>query len=151
MQTRHVLMFVAVAVLFGAIISMITSGVFVSAQTKSSNTNTPATGDSDFVKQGLRDSDEQGSGDTTGVDDTAGEQEDSSVCVEADSAGDAGGADDDVNEEENATTSTGNNATNAEEEDSSQAAFEPCNFSSNIDNPYMPFSMHIGKTLELIS
>lgn len=174
MQRKHIFMFVAAAVLFGAIISMATSGVFVSAQTNNSNTNIPTT-DSDFVKEGLIDDDEKGTGEHTGADDTAGEQEDSEDCVEDDelegaaseSAEDADEAgDDDVNDEEDedagdedegaaddeeenvaTPTSAGNNATGAEEEDDDQVAFEPCSFSNEIDNPYLPLSMHVGKTL----
>ena len=58
MQSKHILMFVVVAVLFGAIISMASSGVLVAAQTNNSNTNTPGT-DSDFVTEALMDDDNE--------------------------------------------------------------------------------------------
>lgn len=205
MQRKHLFVFVAVAVLFGAIISMATSGVFVSAQTNDNdnndnnnnknNTNSSTTIDSDFVKEGLIDDDEKGTGEDPGTDDIAGEQDDNEDCTEDDTleAGTSTAAaseskegaedadepgDNDVNDEEDedtgaedagelddetenvssttTTTSAGNiSATigaeeqdESEEDDDDQAAFEPCSFSNEIDNPYLPLSTHIGKTLK---
>lgn len=177
MQTKHLLMFAAIIVLAGAIVSMTTSGVLVAAQTNN-NMDTAST-DSDFVKEGLIDDDEKG-GDVQSPDDDAGEQEDSEDCVEDDAleeaaSEDSEGAEDedeDVNDEEDedagnedegevddeengaGTASAGSNSTGtedeSEEEEDDQVAFDPCNFNNEIDNPYLPLSKHVGKTLTFV-
>lgn len=170
MRTKYVIMFAAVATLIGAIVSMATSGIFVSAQSNS-NTSTSTT-DSDFVKEGLIDADERGTGERTDADDTE-EQEDAEDCVENDKLEAAASegeedsdepGDEDVNDEEDEgvgnedqgelddeeqQSAPGTNSTSVEteEEDEKNVPFEPCNFSNEIDNPYMPLSKYVGKTL----
>jgi len=192
MQTKHILIFVAIAILVGAIVSMTTSGVLVAAQTKysnnDSNSNTNIVSiDSDFVKEGLIDDDDKGTGEDPGTDDTAGEQEDSDDCLdddtlEADATANASksgeGAEDadepgdeDVNDEEDTDTgdedegesddkveestttssSTSSSAVDVEEEDDEEedenVPFDACNFSNEINNPYLPLSKYVGNTL----
>jgi hypothetical protein len=182
MNRKYLWTIAAMAVVVGAIVSMTTSGVLAAPTNSAGNVSTStASTDSDFVKEGLIDDDEKGTGEDAGTDDSAGEQEDSEDCVddaledeatailpESEDADEAG--DNDVNDEEdedtdedagetddkeNQTATTSNTTSGAvdqEEEDEGEEedhdmAFDPCNFSSEIDNPYLPLSKHVGKTL----
>jgi hypothetical protein len=185
MNRKYLWTIAAMAVVVGAIVSMTTSGVLAApANSSVDNVSTStASTDSDFVKEGLIDDDEKGTGEDAGTDDSAGEQEDSEDCIEddaleneatatlqesedADEAGDNNVNDEEdedtdedegeTDDEENQTATTSNTTSGAvdqEEEDDKgeeedhDMAFDPCNFSSEIDNPYLPLSKYIGKTL----
>ncbi|HEY8140852.1 MAG TPA: hypothetical protein VIE86_07190 [Nitrososphaera sp.] len=172
MQTKQLLLFAAIAVLGGAIFSMVTFGVFA-AQTNSNNYNANAASDASLIDSILADNgmtdDEEEDEDECNEDDEAMSNEASGVSGEdADEAGDT-----DVNDEEDEgeeedeaeddesveaeeesgapTAIAGGNSTmqadDEEEEEDENMAFEPCVFSSEINNPYLPLSKYVNKTL----
>jgi hypothetical protein len=170
MQTKQLLLFAAIAVLGGAIFSMVTSGIFA-VQTTSNNYNADAASngsliDSILAGNGMTDEeDEEENDDECDEDDEAMSNGATGVSGEdADEAGDTEVNDEDEEEDEEdegaedeeesgtSTTTAGNNGTTGaddddEEEDDENMAFEPCVFSSEIDNPFLPLSKYINKTL----
>lgn len=168
MNTKH-LMFVSIAVLAGAIISMTTSGV-VAAQTNGNNASSTTASNGSLIDAILADNGM--------TDDEDEEEEDEDECNEndeivastgesssndIDEAGDvdendeedeAEDEEDEEDEEENGATSTsasGNSSLgeqeDEDEEEEDNFAFEPCIFTNVIDNPYLPLSKYSGKTL----
>lgn len=175
MQTKHLFVFVAIAVLAGAIVSMTTSGVFA-AQTNSNdyNANAASNGsliDSILADNGMTDEEEEEEDD----EDECNEDDEAATTTttgsgnslnDVDEAGDVDQNDEededseedelDDDEEENGvtpTTTSGDSGLGVdeededEEEDDENTAFEPCIFSSVIDNPYLPLSKYSGKNL----
>lgn len=170
MNTKHLLMFVSIAVLAGAIISMTTSGI-VAAQT-SGNGASPTTASNgsliDAIPAGngmTDDEDEEEDEDECNEDDELAASAVESTANDADEAGDVDendeededeGEEEDEEDEKNgaiSTSASGNSSLGAEQEDEDDAedednmAFEPCIFTSVIDNPYLPLSKYGGKTL----
>jgi hypothetical protein len=100
-------------------------------------TSATQSADDDDEEEGAEDEDEAG-------DEDVNDEEDE----------DAPGEDANEADTENTASSTTANATGVnseedddEEEDDHDAAFEPCLFTSEIDNPYMPLSKYVGKSL----
>jgi hypothetical protein len=135
MQTKPILMFVAVAILVGSIFSMTTNNVFATQAGNSSNINTTDNDCPENVSGG-DDADEPGGIDVKDEEDTDTGNED---------AGEAN--DDDEEEEESggtASTSTENIGGGATDQ-IAHPKFDPCNFGNeNIDNPY--FTLTLGTT-----
>jgi uncharacterized protein YuzE len=139
MQTKPILMYVAVAILVGSIVSMTTSSEVFAAQTgNSNNSNTNAnsnsnTNDCPENGSGGDDADEPGDNDVNDEEDTDTGNEDE---------GEAN--DDEEEEEQNGSTGStsadgsGGGATNQ----ISHKKFDPCDFSNEeiIDNPYLTFT-----------
>jgi hypothetical protein len=135
MQTKPILMYVAVAILVGSIVSMTTtSEVFAPRTGNSSNTNTNSNTNNN------NDCPENGSGD-----DDADEPGDNDVNDEEDTDTgneDAGEANDDE-EQNGATGSTSADGSGGGATDQiSHKKFDPCDFSNEeiIDNPYLTFT-----------
>ncbi len=171
MQTKYLLTFVAVAVLVGAIVSMTTSGVLAVAQ--SNNTTIETNGsliDKILAENGIEDEEDEAEddeGECNEDDETDSNSASSSNSNEdADEAGnvdanDEEDDDEDENEQDNeeeggngaTSTSASSNSSAKEDDDEDEEggehnmAFDPCNFSSEIHNPYMPLSKYVGKTL----
>jgi len=184
METRKLLVFAAIAVLFGSIVSMTTSGVFVAAQTGANNTTSQGAtnggslidtilaenqeeDDNDDEAEGALDEDCVEDDETTSGTNTAAsgttEAEDDDEAGDNDVVDDDEGAEDDENEEDDDATSTPTTSTSSVnatgddddedelsedgDEEEHDMAFDPCNFSSEIDNPYLPLSKYVNKTL----
>ena len=146
MQTKDILMFAAVALLVGTIVSMTTSGV-ASAQTTNlsncqgidltgddANSATAAPSDSENGATG-DDADEPGDNDVNDEEDTDSGNED------------AGEVDDDEEQNDGATESTSANDNAADANDQFPLPkFDPCNYSNDgiVDNPY--FTLTPGTT-----
>ncbi|GEM_PF-4219430 len=164
MQTKHLFMFAAIAVLGGAIFSMATFGVFAAQANYNANAQTNGS----LIDEILGEEEADDAGDDG--EDAAGEVEEE--CIEDDSQeGIEPGAtasmtddenevededeagDEDVNDEEDEDAAGEDGSTTAAtEEDYAEGedhdmSFDPCNFSSEIDNPYLPMSKYVGKTL----
>jgi hypothetical protein len=139
MQTKPILMYVAVAILVGSIVSMTTSSEVFAAQTgNSNNSNTNAnsnsnTNDCPENGSGGDDADEPGDNDVNDEEDTDTGNEDE------------GEANDDEEEEEQngstGSTSADGNGGGATDQ-ISHKKFDPCYFSNEeiIDNPYLTFT-----------
>src|SRR5919108_4999190 len=149
MQTKPILMYVAVAILVGSIVSMTTTSEVFAPRTGNSsnsntNTNTNTNNDCPENDSAGDDADEPGDNDVNDEEDTDTGNED------------AGEANDDEEEEQNggSTASTSADGSGGGATDQiSHKKFDPCDFSNEeiIDNPYLTFTPGTTFTYESVT
>jgi hypothetical protein len=127
METKPILMFVAIAILVGSIVSMTTNNVFA---TQTGNSNNINTNTNECPENGSAgdEADEPGDIDVNDEEDTDTGNED------------AGEASDDEEEQNGGTASTSTDGSGGGATDQiSHKKFDPCDFSNEetIDNPYL--------------
>jgi hypothetical protein len=132
MQTKPIIMFVAVAILVGSIVSLTISNVFATQRGNSNNNSNTSTNDCpENGSAGDDDADEPGDTDVNDEEDTDTGNED------------AGEANDDEEEQNGGTGSTSADGSGGGATDQiSHKKFDPCDFSNEetIDNPYLSFT-----------
>jgi hypothetical protein len=142
MQTKNLLTFAAMAILFGAIVSMTTSGVFAQAQNNDDDPYNGSLIDRIMAQQGSNsggNSEEEDCGEDE--DDEAEEEDDADEAEDEDEEGDVDEQDDEECEEDDEEESGTGNTGGAENNDSSElytTSFmtENCTFSSTGANPF---------------
>jgi hypothetical protein len=140
MQTKPILMYVAVAILVGSIVSMTTtSEVFAPNTGNSNNSNTNTNTNTNTNNNDCRENGSGGDDADEPGDNDVNDEEDSDTGNE-----DAGEANDDEEEEQNGGTgSTSADGSGGGATDQiSHKKFDPCDFRKNekIDNPYLTFT-----------
>jgi hypothetical protein len=158
MQARNILVFAAIAILVVATVSMTTTGV-LAAQNKINEKDTSASKsyfDSILAENGIADEDDAAEDEecdeSDASDDVDRENVASANAVNNEEDEEEDAEDEDENEqedeEENGTDAAAdNNETEKDDEDDEDMPFDPCNFSSEVDNQYLPLSKYVGKTL----
>jgi hypothetical protein len=139
MQTKPILMFVAVAILVGSIVSMTTNNVYATQAGDSSNINTT---DNDCPENISADdnADEPGDIDVNDEEDTDTGNED---------AGEANDDEEEVEESDGTASTSTDDIGGGATDQISHSKFDPCDFGNeNIDNPYFTLAPETTFTYE---